>query len=199
MSSLKHGVEIHPYASCLCMHAAAFARAIGRLGDLAARGGRGMGYVIICASLASALNGCSRLQTGKETRIAADEDVYLHKTHGKKTSRSYRVKGKKYHPMGSSKGYREVGLASWYGSESGSRTATGDHFNPHGLTAAHKTLPLPTRARVTNLENGQSTIVLVNDRGPFVPGRLIDLSYGAAKRLNMHRRGTSRVLVEALN
>ena len=101
--------------------------------------------------------------------------------------------------MRSSKGYREVGLASWYGSESGNRTATGEHFNPHGMTAAHKTLPLPTRVRVTNLANGQSTILVVNDRGPFIPGRLIDLSYGAAKRLNMHHRGTSRVLVEALN
>jgi rare lipoprotein A len=101
--------------------------------------------------------------------------------------------------MASSKGYREVGLASWYGFESGNRTATGQRFNPNGLSAAHKTLPLPTRVRVTNLENGHSTTLVVNDRGPFIPGRLIDLSYGAARKLNMHRRGTARVLVEALN
>lgn len=101
--------------------------------------------------------------------------------------------------MTSSRGYREVGLASWYGFESGNRTATGQHFNPNGLSAAHKTLPLPTRVRVTNLENGKSTTLVVNDRGPFIPGRLIDLSYGAAKMLKMHRRGTARVLVEALN
>lgn len=156
----------------------------------------GIRLLIICLGLASLLTGCSTMQ--KESFSSAEEDGYLPRDHGK-TSRSYRIRGKTYHPMLSSKGYREVGLASWYGSESGDRTATGQRFNPHGLSAAHKTLPLPTRVRVTNLENGQSTILMVNDRGPFVPGRLIDLSYGAAKRLNMHRRGTSRVLVEALN
>ena len=90
-------------------------------------------------------------------------------------------------------------MASWYGHESGNRTASGERFNPGGLTAAHKTLPLSTRVKVTNLENGHSTVVVVNDRGPFVPGRIIDLSHGAARRLDMARKGSSRVLVEALN
>jgi rare lipoprotein A len=116
-----------------------------------------------------------------------------------KTSRPYRIRGKTYRPMLSSKGYREVGIASWYGFESGNRTATGATFNPHALSAAHKTLPLPTRVRVTNLANGRSAVVVVNDRGPFVQGRLIDLSLGAAKRLDIYRRGSGRVLVEALN
>ncbi len=116
-----------------------------------------------------------------------------------KTSRSYRIRGKTYRPMLSSKGYREVGIASWYGFESGRRTATGERFNPNGLSAAHKTLPLPTRVRVTNLANGRSTVLIVNDRGPFVQGRLIDLSMGAAKRLDIYRRGSGKVLVEALN
>ena len=101
--------------------------------------------------------------------------------------------------MLSSRGYREVGIASWYGFESGSRTATGERFNPRGLSAAHKTLPLPTRVRVTNLANGKSTVVMVNDRGPFVKGRLIDLSMGAARRLDIYQRGSAKVLVEALN
>jgi len=155
--------------------------------------------MIVCLGLASMISGCSTLQKDKGSFTAAEKGAYLPRSHGKKTSRPYRVKGKQYHPMVSSKGYRAVGVASWYGSESGNRTATGDHFNPNRLTAAHKTLPLPTQVRVTNLENGLSTILVVNDRGPFIPGRLIDLSYGAARRLNMHRRGTCRVMVEALN
>jgi rare lipoprotein A len=152
-------------------------------------------HLALCLGLASLLAGCSSLH--KES-ITSKDRAYAHRSTGK-TGRPYRVRGKTYYPMASSKGYREVGLASWYGFESGNRTATGQRFNPNGLSAAHKTLPLPTRVRVTNLENGHSTTLVVNDRGPFIPGRLIDLSYGAARKLNMHRRGTARVLVEALN
>jgi rare lipoprotein A len=168
---------------------------LGGTTNLFARGRFRIRHLALCLGLASLLSGCSTLQ--KES-VATAEDVYLPRSHGK-TSRPYRIRGKTYRPMASSKGYREVGLASWYGSESGNRTATGQRFNPRGLSAAHKTLPLPTKVRVTNLENGQSTTLVVNDRGPFIPGRLIDLSYGAAKVLRMHRRGTARVLVEALN
>jgi rare lipoprotein A len=100
-------------------------------------------------------------------------------------NRPYTVNGQWYYPLASASGYRKRGVASWYGSESGNRTAMGTHFNPRSLTAAHRTLPLPTRVRVTNLENGRSVNVLVNDRGPFVANRLIDLSYGAAKALNI--------------
>lgn len=165
--------------------------------------GKGVRVMTLSLGLTSLLAGCSSMQ--KEPvrsptieRVSVAEDRYPPKRRGR-TSRPYRIKGKTYRPMLSSKGYREVGFASWYGFESGSRTATGERFNPRGLSAAHKTLPLPTRVRVTNLENGQSTILVVNDRGPFVPGRVIDLSLGAARRLNMHRRGTAKVLVEALN
>jgi len=161
---------------------------------------RGITQVIFCLGLVSLFSGCSSWQTSKGTVISSvhdDEGSSMGKRG--KYNRPYRVRGKTYHPLRSSKGYREVGLASWYGAESGNRTATGDRFDPHAMTAAHKTLPLPTHVRVTNLANGQSTILTVNDRGPFVPGRIIDLSYGAARRLNMHHRGTSRVLVEALN
>lgn len=130
--------------------------------------------------------------------MAAAEEVVPPRRRSK-TARPYRIRGKTYRPMLSSKGYREVGIASWYGFESGSRTATGERFKPHALSAAHKTLPLPTRVRVTNLANGKSAVLTVNDRGPFVQGRLIDLSLGAAKRLDIYRRGSAKVLVEALN
>jgi rare lipoprotein A len=108
-------------------------------------------------------------------------------------NRPYRVKGHEYYPLVSAQGYRERGLASWYGWESGRRTAMGTRFDPHRLTAAHRTLPLPTRVRVTNLRNGRSVEVLVNDRGPFRRGRLIDLSYGAARAIGI--RGVAPVEV----
>lgn len=117
----------------------------------------------------------------------------------------YVVNGRKYVPMSieKAKKYREKGIASWYGyetyhSKEGHMTANGEAFHPNGLTAAHKHLPLPTYVRVTNLENKQSLIVRVNDRGPFVEGRFIDLSAGAAKRIGFYNKGTATVLVEAV-
>lgn len=112
-------------------------------------------------------------------------------------NRPYRVRGRTYYPLPTSAGYRERGIASWYGAESGNRTAMGVRFDPNGLTAAHKSLPLPTRVRVTNLRNGRSVEVLVNDRGPFAKGRLIDLSRGAARAIGM--RGLAEVEVAALS
>jgi rare lipoprotein A len=89
------------------------------------------------------------------------------------------------------------GEASYYGNEfAGSRTASGERFNPNGLTAAHRSLPLGTRLRVTNVANGRSVIVRVNDRGPFVHSRLIDVSLGAAREINMVRSGKAQVRVE---
>ena len=113
-------------------------------------------------------------------------------------NRPYTVKGYRFIPLQTSRGYRAAGIASWYGFESGNQTAMGLPFNPEGLSAAHRTLPLPTRVRVTNLDTRTWITLVVNDRGPFVPGRLIDLSYGAAKRLGVVGRGTARVLVEAV-
>lgn len=117
----------------------------------------------------------------------------------------YVINGKKYVPMGikKAKEYREKGIASWYGyetyhSQGGHMTANGEAFHPNGLTAAHKYLPLPTYVRVTNLENKKALIVRVNDRGPFVEGRFIDLSAGAAKKLGYYDKGTARVLVETV-
>lgn len=126
---------------------------------------------------------------------------------GKVKTAPYVVGGKRYVPMSieEAKNYREEGLASWYGYESGRMTADGEEFNPNGLSAAHKYLPIPMFVKVTDLENGKSVIVRVNDRGPFPSAhnaksgeRIIDLSMGAAKRLGFYRKGTARVRVEAI-
>ena len=107
--------------------------------------------------------------------------------------------GERYCPMVSAEGFVETGVASWYGEDfHGRPTALGEPYNMYAMTAAHKTLPLPSRVRVTNLENGRRVELRVNDRGPFVKGRVIDLSYGAAQELGVVRRGTARVRVEAL-
>ena len=112
----------------------------------------------------------------------------------------YEVFGRKYHVMKSSEGYRERGTASWYGSKfHGRRTSSGEPYDMHLATAAHKALPLPTYAEVTNLDNGRKVIVKINDRGPFKDDRLIDLSYGAALRLDMVAAGTARVEVKVID
>jgi rare lipoprotein A len=126
---------------------------------------------------------------------------------GRVKASPYVVGGKTYVPMSAERAqrYREEGIASWYGYESGRMTANGEAFNPNGLTAAHKYLPIPMFAQVTNLENGNSIIVRVNDRGPFPSDqnpksgdRIIDLSMGAARRLGFYAKGTTMVRVEAI-
>jgi rare lipoprotein A len=113
---------------------------------------------------------------------------------------SYEVFGQRYHTLKSNIGYREKGIASWYGKKfHGQRTSSGEPYNMYSMTAAHKTLPLPTYARVTNLNNGSSVIVKINDRGPFHDNRLIDLSYAAATRLGIVGNGTGLVEVEAID
>ncbi|MHA7881427.1 MAG: septal ring lytic transglycosylase RlpA family protein [Saccharospirillum sp.] len=111
----------------------------------------------------------------------------------------YTVNGRRYHVMASADNYREEGLASWYGAKfHGHTTSNGEVFDMYEISAAHKALPLPTWVRVTNLENGLSIVARVNDRGPFHPGRIIDLSYAAAVKLDFVHKGTARVRVEAL-
>lgn len=113
--------------------------------------------------------------------------------------KSYKVLGETYKVKGTSKGYSEVGIASWYGKDfHGKRTSSGTSYNMHSYSAAHKTLPIPTYVKVTNLENGKSINVRVDDRGPFSKGRIIDLSYRAAKDLDVIGKGTAKVKVEAL-
>jgi len=112
----------------------------------------------------------------------------------------YNVLGKTYTVLPSSKGYNERGIASWYGSKfHGRRTSSGEPYDMHLATAAHKSLPLPTYAEVTNLDNGRKMIVKINDRGPFHDDRIIDLSYAAAIKLGVDQTGTARVEVKAIN
>ena len=112
----------------------------------------------------------------------------------------YDVFGKRYYVLSSSVGYWERGVASWYGPGfHKEKTSTGELYDMYGMTAAHKTLPLPAYVRVTNLQNGRSVVVRVNDRGPFVGNRIIDLSYTAAAKLDMLRNGTAMVDVRAID
>ena len=113
---------------------------------------------------------------------------------------SYVVFGRRYYVMPSSAGYVEQGIASWYGTKfHGRRTSSGETYDMYAMTAAHKSLPLPTYARVTNKRNGRSIIVRINDRGPFHKNRLIDLSYAAATKLGIVTRGTGLVEVRAID
>lgn len=117
--------------------------------------------------------------------------------HGPATQRPYTVKGKTYHPLASAKGYREEGIASWYGPGfQGHLTSCGEIYDQYQPTCAHKVLPMHTMVRVTNLENGRSVKLRVNDRGPFVSGRIVDLSLYGAKFLGIYGRGTARVRLE---
>ena len=114
-------------------------------------------------------------------------------------NRSYSVLGKRYHVLESAEGYEEVGTASYYGRKfHGRRTSNLEVYDMYAFTAAHKSLPLPSYARVTNLDNGRSIVVRVNDRGPFHAGRIIDLSYAAAVKLGYRDQGTARVEVKGL-
>ena len=111
----------------------------------------------------------------------------------------YEVWGKTYSVMESAQGYQAEGVASWYGAKfHGRRTSSGEVYDMYRLTAAHRSLPIPVFARVTNLRNGRSTIVKINDRGPFHAERLIDLSFAAAVKLDFHQAGTAPVRIEVL-
>ena len=113
---------------------------------------------------------------------------------------TYVVYGKTYKTLKSSKGFVERGSASWYGTKfHGRRTSSGEPYSMYAMTAAHKTLPLPTYVEVTNLDNNHRIIVRVNDRGPFHDGRIIDLSYAAAIKLGIDKTGTGRVEIRAID
>jgi rare lipoprotein A len=132
--------------------------------------------------------------------LAFVEPTPVYEPHNVWTSRPYTVLGGYYTPLQDSKGYQEEGYASWYGQKfHGHTTANGETFDMFALTAAHKTLPLPSFLRVTNLENNKTTTVRVNDRGPFHDDRILDLSYGAAKKLGFHSKGVTRVKVEIIH
>jgi rare lipoprotein A (peptidoglycan hydrolase) len=113
-----------------------------------------------------------------------------------RTGKPYFIKGRRYVPSDNAT-YQAEGTASWYGPDfHGGKTANGERYDMNGISAAHRTMPLPSYARVTNLANGRSIIVRVNNRGPFVKNRIADLSIGAAKALDFYKKGTARVRVE---
>ena len=112
---------------------------------------------------------------------------------------SYVVAGKRYYLLENASGFKQRGIASWYGKKfHGRKTSNGEIYNMYGMTAAHKTLPIPVYVRVKNLTNGHSIVVRVNDRGPFIEGRIIDLSYSAAQKLDIVGKGTARVEISTL-
>ncbi|MGM3386379.1 septal ring lytic transglycosylase RlpA family protein [Stutzerimonas stutzeri] len=112
----------------------------------------------------------------------------------------YTVLGKTYYPINDGRNYKATGVASWYGTKfHGQPTANGEKYDLYGMSAAHKTLPLPSYVRVTNLDNNRSVILRVNDRGPFYSDRIIDLSFAAAKKLGYAETGTARVKVEGID
>jgi rare lipoprotein A len=151
--------------------------------------------IVLCVTLAGcASHGNLRSPSGSSPASAGQPE---------RSSRGnppfYDVLGQRYHVLETSDGYRARGVASWYGRDfHGLSTSSGEIYDMHAMTAAHTTLPLPTWAEVTNLENGKRIVVKINDRGPFVANRLIDLSYAAAQELDMVRNGTARVEVRAL-
>ncbi|MDD9850279.1 MAG: septal ring lytic transglycosylase RlpA family protein [Gammaproteobacteria bacterium] len=136
----------------------------------------------------------------EEVDVAAIPDaVPVAKPRSANGNRPYAAFGKTYVPLKSARGFRQRGTASWYGRGfHGRRTASGERYDMFAMTAAHPTLPLPTFVRVTNLGNGLSVVVKVNDRGPFLRGRVIDLSFAAAKKLRMAAAGTAEVEVAAV-
>lgn len=145
------------------------------------------------------LAGCTEIMVGSHLMKKAGEARGCSTVGAKKIGNPYLIDGQRYVPQSSSKGHVEEGIASWYGDDfHGKATANGECYNMYAFTAAHRTLPLPTVARVTNLENNKSVVVKVNDRGPFARGRVIDLSYAAAQSLGMVGKGTAPVRVEAI-
>lgn len=167
-------------------------------------------WILCCLCLISIalLNGCSSMKSRAdgppsfyvdETRVpnATPKPEKLAK-YG--NMQSYRVFGKKYYVMKSAKNFQETGMASWYGMKwHKQRTSSGERYDILGMTAAHRTLPLPTYVQVTNLKNDRTIIVKVNDRGPFASNRIIDLSYVAAKKLGMVGHGTTQVAIKAID
>lgn len=116
-----------------------------------------------------------------------------------KIQKPYTINGERYEPLSSHEGFTQTGIASWYGSDfHGKKTSNGDTYDMHSMTAAHKTLPFGVYVKVINRQNGRDAVVRINDRGPFVAGRIIDLSYSAAKGIGVVESGTAPVKIEAL-
>jgi len=150
------------------------------------------GLLAACASVSGAVPGVGGRRP-VETAVVRDPAPIV-----SGTMRPYQIRGRWYRPA-EDPGYNQVGMASWYGDQfNGRPTATGERFDMHAMTAAHKTLPLPSMVEVTNMANGRTAVLRVNDRGPFVDDRIIDLSRGAAEDLGLLSRGVGEVRVRYL-
>lgn len=159
--------------------------------------------ISVAATVAVAVAGAELVRALLGTAPAAVSPPYAAVSPHYKVGPSYRINGVWYHPV-EDPAYRRTGVASYYGGEArgvdfhGRPTANGEIYDMHALTAAHPTLPLPSLVSVTNLENGRSVVLRVNDRGPFMHGRLIDVSRRAAQDLGFEHKGTASVRVEVL-
>jgi rare lipoprotein A len=143
--------------------------------------------------------GCASKQDGQRKEGEEIPKTGKKKSRSSATQRPYVINGITYYPIPSAVGYVEQGIASWYGQQfHGRKTANGETYNMYGDTAAHKTLPIDTMLLVKNLENGRSTMVRINDRGPFVQERIIDLTYTKAEELGIVGKGTARVEIVAM-
>lgn len=156
--------------------------------------------LLLCVILFFGLLSCTKDRPRPAVPPPATSGTFiLPKTKGGQLPRPYLVNGKRYYPLPDSHGFLQYGKASWYGKKfHGRKTAGGEPFDMYGKTAAHKTLPLNTFVNVTNLSNSKSVIVRINDRGPFVKERVIDLSYGAAREIGLVGPGTADVRIIAL-
>ena len=157
-------------------------------------------YVILYVIIMLSLNSCSgKRQPVEIIKPSVTKTITLPDTSKKEPVDSYIVNGERYFPLPDSHGFIQTGKASWYGTKfQGRPTASGEIYDMHKKSAAHKTLPLGTYVEVLNLENNKNTVIRINDRGPFVKGRIIDLSYAAAKEIGLIGPGTSEVRVSAL-
>ncbi|MFQ5784962.1 MAG: septal ring lytic transglycosylase RlpA family protein [Alphaproteobacteria bacterium] len=160
---------------------------------------RNSGIPIILAALALVLGACAEVELAAQTAKGVGRMAGPPPRGEYKVGKPYRVDGAWYYPR-ENPDYDQTGVASWYGREfHGLRTANGALYNMNALTAAHRTLPMPSLVRVTNLENGRSLVLTVNDRGPFVRNRIIDVSRRAAQLLGFYEKGTARVRVQAVS
>ncbi len=172
---------------------------------LCIRIGLGMGLILIpslfsgCASALRPMPTLSAASPAKEGKKPHAPKMPPNYYSGTSRPRPYKIGNQWYQPLVHAEGFRQRGIASWYGADfHGKPTSSGELYDMHGISAAHKILPLHTNVRVRNLENGKSIVLRINDRGPFIPGRIIDLSVGAAQQLGIYGPGTAQVEIEAL-
>ncbi len=148
--------------------------------------------VALAFFLVGFLTGCGKSSVETQPEVQRSKSAPGH-------TRPYQIDGKYYYPMADASGFYQKGIASWYGKDfHGRKTSNGEVYNMYAMTAAHKTLPMNTWVRVTNLENKKEIVVRINDRGPFVDRRIIDLSYTGASKLGIVGPGTARVKIVAL-